>query len=228
MDNRISVACKLADHILWESYAQSTDGDEDCATHILFPQLRDQNLRVSEQEARFAFVEALCQGPLLYSVETPTRKTYKFTDKTQRPQSAQTDLSVHYNKSQCICNVEFKAKGVSRRARELFRIYKDIQKLLREPVWGLWFHLLESVNKSTINNLLEVITTKIDEVQNEFKDIDSEGLTLHVCVLKHGFSLERDIPFRANGPMNIHVDLRVSQTELLEVVNLNGWTIHRW
>ena len=224
MDNRISVACKLADHLLWESYVQSTDMDEKCPTHILFPRKQDGNLRVSEQEARFAFVEGLCHSPLLYSVETPTTKPYQFTGDT--PMSAQTDLTVNEDQRERICNVEFKKGGIGLDA-DPFPIYKDMQKLLREPIWGLWFHLLESVNNSTINNLLKVITTQIDQVQRDFNDIASEGLTIHICVLKHGFSLERDIPFRVNEPMDIHVDLRVSQTELLEVNDLNGWTLHR-
>ena len=37
------------------------------------------------------------------------------------------------------------------------KIYKDVQKLLREPVWGLWFHLLESADSKTIPSFLEVI-----------------------------------------------------------------------
>ena len=53
-----------------------------------------------------------------------------------------------------ICNVEFKAQGASSSAKDKSSIYKDVQKLLREPVWGLWFHLLNSVNNSTIKNSL--------------------------------------------------------------------------
>ena len=67
---------------------------------------------MSEQEARFAFVESLSRAPLLYSVEAPTEKLYQFTGST--PMSAQTDLAVHDRNGQRICNVEFKAKGVSR------------------------------------------------------------------------------------------------------------------
>ncbi len=41
--------------------------------HLVFPSYRSKKgLRVSEQEARFAFVEALCREPLRYSIETPT------------------------------------------------------------------------------------------------------------------------------------------------------------
>ena len=57
------------------------------AGRLVFPRYRDKELRVSEQEARFAFVEALSQGPFRYSVEAPTSKLYRFSGKT--PLSAQ-------------------------------------------------------------------------------------------------------------------------------------------
>ena len=68
---------------------------------LLFPRYRKDEdcekakLRVSEQEARFAFVEALCKGgKFRYSVETPTDKLYRFTGETKEV-SAQTDLTVY-------------------------------------------------------------------------------------------------------------------------------------
>ena len=101
------------------------------AGRLVFPQYRDKRLRVSEQEARFAFIEALCQGPLRYSVEAPTSKLYSFSGKT--PRSGQTDLQVHGVSEIGICNVEFKASAQKK------GVYKDVQKLLREPVWGSGF-----------------------------------------------------------------------------------------
>ena len=51
------------------------------AGHLVFPQCRDENksLRVSEREAMFAFVEALCQRPFGYAVESLAGKLYGFT-----------------------------------------------------------------------------------------------------------------------------------------------------
>jgi len=167
----IPLACKRADICLWDAHTKSVQSRFGVpgAGHLVFPQYRGKrgsSLRVSEQEARFAFVEALCQGSLWYSVEAPTCKLYQFTGKT--PLSAQTDLAVHDENGSRFCNVEFKAKGVSSSAQNHFAIYKDLQKLLREPVWGLWFHLLESINNSTINGLLAVMGKQIDEVQRRF------------------------------------------------------------
>ena len=240
----ISSACRRADSLLWDAYARSTDSQPDASGEgrLVFPQYRDpdekknkrkRDLRVSEQEARFAFVEALCQGPFRYSVETPTDKPYQFSG--EKKLSAQTDLAVHDASGRCrICNIEFKEGGISPsksdKDKDNFPIYKDIQKLLREPRRGLWFHLLESVNNSTIHNFLSVIAEKVGKVQCEFKDIDTLGLTLHVCVLKHGFSLQKDVPLRISDDelkRDLCIKLCVDSKKLTKVKNLNGWELHK-
>lgn len=229
LHQNISEVCKRADTILWDAYTRSSgcQPSGSGSGRLVFPRYRDGSVRVSEQEARFAFVEALCQRPLRYSVEVPTTKLYTFTGKT--PLSAQTDLQVHDVGESGICNVEFKAKGVSSSAQNNSQIYKDLQKLLREPVWGLWFHLLEGVDNSTINKFLDVMTKQIGEVQHDFgKDIQTPGLTLHVCVLRHGFSLQKDLPFLPSTELERHlrVDLYVSRSKLIEKRNLNGWGLN--
>lgn len=235
----ISLACRHADTCLWEAHDRSALGRFGGLGEgrLLFPKYRGKRggaLRVSEQEARFAFVESLSRGPLLYSVEAPTDKLYQFTGKN--PLSAQTDLAVHDENGQRICNVEFKAKGVSPSAGKHFPIYKDLQKLLREQVWGLWFHLLQSVNNSTINNLLSVMAEQICKVRQEYSgDIGSPGLTIHICVLQHRFSLQRDVivPSIAGFISDelrrlLHLGLSVSRSELLRLEDQNGWDLHRY
>ena len=225
----ISEACSRADEGLWAAFARSR-GREAAGSptgKLLFPEYRGGDLRVSEQEARFAFVEALAAGSLTFSVEAPTSKLYQFTGKS--PLSAQTDLAIHDEAGGRICNVEFKAKGVSPSAEKHFPIYKDLQKLMREPLWGLWFHLLEGVDNSTIGNLLSVFETQMDRVRSEHKgDIESPGLTIHICVLQQEFSIERDLPIddRALDHL-LKLELKVSQSELLTVGDTNGWTIKR-
>ena len=225
----ISEVCKRADIGLWDAYARSVGSQPfgSGAGRLVFPQYRDKGLRVSEQEARFAFIEALSQGPLRYSVEAPTSKLYSFSGKKSR--SAQTDLQMHSVCERGICNIEFKASAQKK------QVYEDIQKLRREPLWGLWFHLLDGINKCTISKFLSVMAEQIDRVQNDFGgDIESPVLTLHVCVLRHGFSIQQDVPFPPSGAINVaelnkrlHVDLHVSRYELKEVRDLNGWTLHQ-
>ena len=228
-------ACKRTDIGLWDAFARSVGGQpiNSGAGRLLFPQYRGKGLRVSEQEARFTFVEALAQGPLRYSVEAPTSKLYSFSGKT--PLSAQTDLQLHSESETGVCNVEFKAKGVSSSAQDNFSIYKDVQKLLREPLWGLWFHHLEGIDNSTIGKFLDVMVRQIAEVQSDFEcDVETPGISLHICVLRHRFSLHKDLPFLPGTAVDIAelgrqltVDLHVSRYELREALDLNGWRLHR-
>ena len=230
----ISKACKRADIRLWDAYTRSVGGQpvDSGAGRLVFTQYRDKGLRVSEQEARFAFVEGLAQGVLRYSVEAPTSKLYSFSGKT--PLSAQTDLQLRDESGSSICNVEFKAKGVSSSAQDNFSIYKDVQKLLREPLWGLWLHLLEGIDNSTIDKFLDVMVRQIVKVQQDFEsDVETPGLSLHICVLRHRFSLHKDLTLPPGGVIDIvelarqlSVDLHVSRRELREVTNLNGWGLH--
>ena len=230
----ITLACKHTDLGLWEAFSRSVTGESRASGHgrLVFPEYRGGSLRVSEQEARFAFVEALSKGLLMYAVEAPTSKLYQFTGKTAL--SAQTDSAVYDATGVRICNVEFKAKGVRPSAKKHFPIYKDLQKLLREPQWGLWFHLLEGVNNSTINDFLSVMAEQIEKVRGEFgEDIESPGMTIHVCVLHQGFSVQRDLALVEGGGLSneelrrrLRLDLKVSRSELLSVSDDNGWDLH--
>ena len=85
--------CANADTRLWEASARSTGvaSVSPAVSRLVFPTYsgsRAGQLRVSEQEARFAFVEALQQsGSFYYSVETPTREAYQLTGSKPLAQS---------------------------------------------------------------------------------------------------------------------------------------------
>ncbi|MCI5125073.1 MAG: hypothetical protein D3925_11500, partial [Candidatus Electrothrix sp. AR5] len=108
MHQEILAACSRADTRLWAAFMRSQQDNvsDSRKEKLVFPKYRDGSLRVSEQEARFAFVEALRLGPLLYSVEAPTSKIYTFTGDSEL--SAQTDLAILDATMARICNVEFK------------------------------------------------------------------------------------------------------------------------
>ena len=244
----ISGQCRRTDRLLWEAYARSESRCvETDRCRLLFPEPEKQKLRVSEQEARFPFVEALCKaGQFRYSVETPTDKRYKFTGKHE--ESAQTDLTLYDLETRCrLCNVEFKAGGWSLKGGEsdengesnksnVFPIYKDVQKLLRERPWGLWFHLLESINKQTIPNFLKVMWNQVNDVQEEFgKCAEAPGLTVHVCVLKRGFSLQKDVSLPVDTDrLKSHLQDADKFSSLLDTdlhvsprSTLNGWRLNQ-
>ena len=134
--------CKQVDIELWNAYHQR----QNITGRLVFPRYRNGEIRASEQEARFVFIEVMCRETAFrYSVETPTSNLYKFTGRTK--ESARTDMTLFDAQGSPICNIEFKSKGISLDAKEKSKIGKDLQKLIREPLQGLWFHLLESANE---------------------------------------------------------------------------------
>lgn len=206
----------------------------------MFSSYRNSALRVSEQEARFAFVEAVLAHNFRYSIEVPTKEKYtfktkeKYTFNGKGSRSAQTDLAVYRAIESRLCNVEFKAHGVSKRASKgRNAINKDMQKLLAEEPWGLWFHLLQSVDNSTIPKLLEVMEEEILKASKSENGVKSPGLSIHICVLEHGFSMHRDIKWpghrisSADLKSVLRLQLGVTKHELKAVEDANGWNILR-
>ncbi len=217
----LSALCHETDCILWRMYRGEASPE---TGGLVFPRYRDNKRRVSEQETRFAFAEALWRrGGFRYSVETPTEKRYSFSGRGSR--SAMTDLSIYDGGERPICNVEFKFGGVGDAASGYPKIRKDLEKLFREPVWGHWFHVLESVDNGTINKLMSVLTDQIYKVRKCESDIDACGLTIHICVLKHRFSLHKDLP-KDFSPTELSVNLGVTGNILKTIHDLNGWCLH--
>lgn len=188
----IADLCGRTDQALWQAWSKSYAKEP--LSRLVFPTYRTggkHSTRVSEQEARFSFVE--CIGPnFFYSVEAPTEKTYRFTGDTLL--SANTDLVLYAGDAKRLCNVEFKSKGLDSMEANHFHIIKDMQKLRREPAWGVWFHLLKGIDKRSIPGLLRVLSQAYEEVENCFADLDSPGITFHICVLRQQLSLHKDIP----------------------------------
>ena len=94
--NQIDLICSETDERLWGAYNRSI-GEEfqsQYDSNLIFPEYSGRQngaIRVSEQEARFAFTESLSATPFFYSVETPTEEEYRFTG--SKAMSAQTDLT---------------------------------------------------------------------------------------------------------------------------------------
>ena len=127
--------------------------------HLIFPEYRDNKTRISEQESKILFSNILENSEWFYSVETPTLQTYIQSGKT--PLSARTDISLFRNPDPAskAVNIELKAHNAT---AESFR--KDLEKLLREQLDGLWFHTLENRNKGTLPRIYE-------KIQRAFSDL---------------------------------------------------------
>jgi hypothetical protein len=138
-------------------------------TFIVFPTKRDETYRISEQEFRFAFIEALIEhnkatldsDKIYYSVETPSKDVYQFPKdnmpkiaENDEGQSASFDLTLYRNK-RVIALIEFKAHNVNK-----LYVWKDLLKL-QNPKEGnseclryfLWlFKSMDSGTEKSVND----------------------------------------------------------------------------
>lgn len=165
-------------------------------TSIVVPRYRDiedangnvvekGKLRLSEQEFRFAFVEAfneLCNDTnLCYSVETPTKDKYLFSKGntsdewgldasvpciTKYGESGNIDLVI-YDNQEIAALIEFKAGNP-----DIVDYEKDFVKLTNikessENVQRYFLQIVESSDEGTIRNVKE---KKLDEIAKKTKD----------------------------------------------------------
>ena len=149
---------------------------------LIFPEYADKNIRISEQEARFSFVNELEKSNhYYYSIETPTEHKYKdFT--TLQPKifervandgrSGEIDLTVYEiskenretnEKPQFkrIINIEFK-KGQP----EQSAINKDLLKLYFEEPCGMWFHIIQHTDSGTLKAICDKLNEGLKYVRN--------------------------------------------------------------
>jgi hypothetical protein len=200
---------------------------------MIFPEKKGKP-RVSEQEARFAFVSILEKEKILYSVETPTVEKYNFSGETGSKRSASTDLTIFDENINKMMNIEFKSHGISMKSKTQHKIEKDIEKLLREDVDGLWFHVFERVDTKTIGKLLSVFAKKIKYISSQKKDIKEKTICFHICVLSFGFSIFKCVNIKSGGEPDRMLEenelrppiIKVSKG-LVEISSENGWSIHR-
>jgi len=170
---------------------KETGGKENAInTALVFPQYRgNKKTRVSEQELRFAFVEALIsynnknqevnnnqekQLNLYYSIETPTNDKYKFSTKDngnsdfpkageEKGESGKFDLVIFEKENEAfkrVCLIEFKANDITQH-----KIKKDMVKLHNpkegdENVLRYFIEVFSAPNKNTESNVKERINLK--------------------------------------------------------------------
>lgn len=153
---------------------QPTDS-KDLGSRILFPHYstkhRDGEIRFSEQELRFVFVEQFnryCEENNLhyyYSVETPTQHKYLFSNKKdphldEGGQSAMVDLAIHDSNLNRVALIEFKSSNP-----EKFCYEKDFCKLKEEQseyenICTFFIMFVKSADGKTIKSIHHKIQEK--------------------------------------------------------------------
>lgn len=136
-------------------------------SRIIFPHKRNGELRVSEQELRFVFVEQLnkeiqkYKWNVYYSVETPTINKYTFTGvkepskSIENGRSGNIDLVIHDPSLNRIALIEFKANNPEEK-----KYAKDLVKLDvdgKEAKYQYFIQIVKKADEATIKNIKDKI-----------------------------------------------------------------------
>ena len=158
------------------AYDLSNEPNSSKDSRLIFPKKRDEsirvsepNIRVSEQELRFAFVEEFLKyvkkkkKDWYYAVEVPTKIKYDFSDKKNpkvaeegKGKSASFDLAIYAkgdNNFNLIALLEFKAGNPKK-----FDYHKDLVKLASEKggdneVLRFFIEIVKNADKGTLKNI---------------------------------------------------------------------------
>ena len=189
--------------VIKEVYKFQKEGDAKpivaSRSRIIFPKKREEDdekdnkkksvIRVSEQELRFIFVEQLNKylqpseegkdWDVYYSVETPTKKEYGFSNPDNK-ESGNIDLVIHDSKLNRIALIEFKAKNPRRQSYQ-----KDFEKLTNEPSapYRYFIQLVVNTNSGTVPNIINEKVEVKDEMENRWGD-DSVHFICHSLASK--------------------------------------------
>ena len=144
---------------------------------LMLPARRDASERISEQESKIVFCHRLERSDWLYSIETPTSETYRQTG--SQSLSARTDVSLYgaRDTGSKLVNIELKAHNPP---LENFR--KDLEKLLREGLDGVWFHTLKSANRGTLPSIFRKMRESFRRLEDHVVGPDRTML-FAFCVL---------------------------------------------
>ena len=151
------------------AYELSKEPNSSKDSRLIFPKKRDESIRVSEQELRFAFVEEFLKyvkkkkKDWYYAVEVPTEDVYDFSDKEApkvadagKGQSASFDLVIYAKDGSAfnpIALLEFKAGNPTE-----FAYHKDLAKLENEKegdneVLRFFIEIVKNADELTPKNI---------------------------------------------------------------------------
>lgn len=222
-------------------YSVNKDKKNYCS-RLIFPKYRNkENIRVSEQELRFIFVDQFikyCSDPknnfdYYYSVEIPTQYVYSFPhcndkcptiSKDEEPglQSASIDLAVYTRTLDTpVAIIEFKKDGCSAHG-----IAKDFLKLSVEPGIDKMLRyflmisssdtplLIKNTNNENTSGLLKSFANKLEK--DCFKFGTSNGLPWHeIDILWHRLPSNKKCQQNENIPSIDSKDFRTIYNNLL-------------
>lgn len=142
---------------------------------LVFPRNRNGSIRVSEQEAKQAFLFKLGTDSLYrFSVETPTCEAHG----TGR-RSANVDVSIYAHGHAIHTHVEFKHGNCA-----LKGIRTSVEKLVREEKPGGWFHTLRAADKRTLPSIASKLAVSLDEICDYLQNSEPHLCLFAFCIIK--------------------------------------------
>ncbi len=157
-----------------------------------------KRIRVSEQELRCAFIETMrnIHPEWYYSVETPTRLKYRFTDKNnicidKNGESARFDLTIYEDGEgkKVIAHIEFKAHGGTKECD----YEKDFLKLINDcedkAVLRYFIQLFQSYNKRTKDSVSKKLNSCKSRFCENYSKVECRFYTLNPFQGNHKISL---------------------------------------
>lgn len=154
------------------------DTENTTSSKLVFPNKRDNQIRICEQEARLLFIKQVeINSSFHYSVETPTAAKYRFSGKAKRSGNIDVCLFENGHRKHLI---EFKAHN----KECLFK--KDFIKLIGDEngLQNYFIHVLASTNSRTFDSIEKKYRQALADAFNETIP-KTNLLTIFVCDRKH-------------------------------------------
>ena len=183
---------------------------------LIYPQLRNNHKRQSEQEFKQLFIDHFCRTTeeLKYSVETPTLNSYSFK-KEEKPaldengRSGNIDLCIHQyvgNEWKRLHLVEFKAHNIPE-----VHIEKDLLKLSvgfkgdELNKINYLVHLIYTADQRTLDSLIE----KYDKLKSAINRPEQKQITVYLLF--------------ASGVKNVHLSPGYYVFDLFEGIDVQNY-----
>ena len=239
--------CRRTDEVLWDSYRFAL-GEADASWPRVMLPLKGHERRVSEREARCAFVAALLAEtgaePWAFAAEVPTRLSYRFAQHGAgaKSQRALTDLALYrHGHDEPALAVEFKSGGRSGKAEIDESIRKDVARILAEQPDALWFHVVRGANSATLQGLLRTLDAAISRLSSPHRLSDymasgkiveprAKTIAFHICVLNPDVtaSIHRVLEYVPGKPELGFFTIETTATRTsLEIPDGHGWSVYQ-
>jgi len=196
VDDLVKKSLRELKKIACENESIKTSGKS--KSKLIFPKYcvgkHEGTKRISEQEARFLFVRELeRQNDFYYSIETPTKQSYKFSDKTDKKyqpqivevknggQSASVDVTLFVKDDEKFCRkhlIEFKHGNVDTCKKDFLKLIFDMDGL-----YNYYINILDRDDFSKRKTFESVITKYQNAINELKKEVDSKNNSVLKIIL---------------------------------------------